>query len=108
MSPVTTLGRRDSGIDGLSGGHGESVLSAMPCAKTRNALIVSDKRTGEIDCGGDQKPIGRIAVLEMMQPVAAGGRLVTQWHRFDAGTLEEAVDPCLNGDVEIDPAGVYK
>src|SRR2546430_15072854 len=29
-------------------------------------------------------------------------------HRFDAGTFEEAPNPCVNRDVEIDPPGVNK
>jgi hypothetical protein len=31
---------------------------------------------------------------------------VTQRHCFDAGTIEETLDPCRNGNVEVDPSGV--
>lgn len=80
----------------------------MPRAEARNPFIISDQRAGELDCGSNQEPIRRIAVLEMMELVAAGGSLMAEWHRFDAGTLEEAPDPSLNGNVEIDPPCVHK
>ncbi len=45
-------------------------------------------------------------MFEMMQPIAARGSLVTQRHCFDAGTIEETLDPFRNGNVEVDPSGV--
>ena len=80
----------------------------MPFAEPCNALIIRDKWTGELDRGSNQKAVRWIAVLKMMQLVAAGGRLMAQWHRFDAGTLKEAPNPCLNRKVEIDPPCVHK
>ena len=53
-------------------------------AEARNPFIISDQRAGELDCGSNQEPIRRIAVLEMMELVAAGGSLMAEWHRFAA------------------------
>lgn len=77
-------------------------------AETCDALIIGDQRTGEFDRGGNQKSVGRIAVLEMMQPVAAGSGPMAERHRLDAGTLQEALDPRLGGGIEIDASGVDK
>ena len=84
----------------------EPVLSAMLLAEADDALIVGDQRTSKLDRRRNQKSVRRIAVFEMMQLIAAGGSLVTQRHCFDAGTIEETLDPCRNGNVEVDPSGV--
>lgn len=56
----------------------ESVLPAVLLAEPRNALIVGHQRTGELDCSCDQESVRRVAVLEMMQPIAAAGGPVGQ------------------------------
>src|ERR1700733_15391739 len=48
------------------------VLSAMLLAEACNALVISDQRTGKLDRRSNQKSIRRVAVLEMMQLIAAG------------------------------------
>ena len=53
-----------------------------------------------------EKSVRRIAVFEMMQLIAAADSMVTQRQCFDAGTIEETLDPCRNGNVEVDPSGV--
>jgi hypothetical protein len=75
-------------------------------AETDDALIIGDQRTSKLDRRRNQKSVRRIAVFEMMQLVATGGSLVTQRHCFDAGTIEETLDPWRNGNVEVDPSGV--
>ncbi len=67
---------------------------------------VGDQRTSKLDRRRNQKSVRRIAVFAMMQLIAAGGSLLTQRHCFDAGTIEETLDPCRNGNVEVDPSGV--
>ena len=84
----------------------EPVLSAMLPAEADDALIVGDQRTSKLDRRRNQKSVRRIAVFAMMQLIAAGGSLLTQRHCFDAGTIEETLDPCRNGNVEVDPSGV--
>ncbi len=78
----------------------------MLLAEADDALIIGDQRTSKLDRRRNQKPVRRIAVFEMMQLIAAGGSLVTQRHRFDSETIEETLDPCRNGNVEVDPSGV--
>jgi len=75
------------------------MLPAKACA----ALIISDEGTGKLDRRGDQQPIRGIAVLQMMQPIAAGSGMVAERHRLDAGTVEKAFNPRLDGNVEVDP-----
>ncbi len=84
----------------------EPVLSTMLLAETDDALIIADQRTSKLDRRRNQKSVRRIAVFEMMQLIAARGSLVTQRHCFDAGTIEETLDPFRNGNVEVDPSGV--
>lgn len=78
----------------------------MVLEKACDAVVIRDERARKLDRGGDQQPIRRIAVLETMQLIAAGGSAMTQWHRFDAGTFDEARDPRLNRNIELDPSGI--
>ncbi len=79
----------------------------MLVAEADDALIViGDQWTSKLDRRRNQKSVRRIAVFEMMQLIAAGGSPVTQRHRFDAGIIEETLDPFRNGNVEVDPSGV--
>ncbi len=48
------------------------------------AFIVSDKRTAQLYCRGDQKPVCRIPMFEVLEPVAAGGGAMGQWNAFYA------------------------
>ena len=80
----------------------------MFLAETRDALVIGDQRTGKLDRCGDQQPIGRVAMIEMVHLIAAAGGAIAQWHCLHAWTIEEALDPGLNGKVEIDPPGVYE
>jgi hypothetical protein len=72
--------------------HREPVLSAMLLAKADDALVIGDQRTSKLDCRGNQKPVRWVAVLDVMELIAASG-LVTKRRCFDAGTIEEASDP---------------
>ena len=79
----------------------------MLLAEADDALIViGDQWTSKLDRRRNQKSVRRIAVFEMMQLIAARGSLVTQRHCFDAGTIEETLDPFRNGNVEVNPSGV--
>jgi hypothetical protein len=83
-------------------------LPTVPLAETCNAIIVGDQGASEFDCGCNQKPIRWIAMLEMMQLIAARGSPVAQRHRLYTGTIHKALDPGFNGNVEIDATGVDK
>jgi hypothetical protein len=50
----------------------EPVLSTMLLAEANDPLVISDQRTGELDRRRDQKPVRRVAVLEVMELIAAG------------------------------------
>lgn len=76
----------------------------MLLAEARNPLVVSDKRTGELDRARDQKPVRWIAMFEMMQAIAPGRGPPTQRRRLQAGPSEKAFDPGLDRNVEIDPS----
>ena len=78
----------------------------MLLAEADDALIIGDQRTSKLDRRRNQKSVRRIAVFEMMQLIAAADSMVTQRQCFDAGTIEETLDPCRNGNVEVDPSGV--
>ena len=103
---TTSPSRRLFALNTISRVDCEPVLSAMLLAEADDALIVGDQRTSKLDRRRNQESVRRIAVFEMMQLIAAGGSLVTQRHCFDAGTIEETLDPCRNGNVEVDPSGV--
>ena len=45
-------------------------------------------------------------MLQMMKQIAARCRQVAQRHSRNAGTLQETIDPSLNGKIEIDPLGI--
>ncbi len=78
----------------------------MVLTETRNTLIIGDKPTSELDRGGDEEPVRRITVFEMMQLIAAAGGAMAERRRLDARTAKKALDPRLDWNIEIDPAGV--
>ena len=82
------------------------VLPAVVLTETRNALIIGDKPTSEFDRRRDEEPVRRVTVFEMMQLIAAAGGAMAERRRLDARTAEKALDPRLDGNIEIDPAGV--
>src|SRR5208282_5554173 len=47
-----------------------------------------------------------VVAFEMMQLIAATGGPMGERRGLDAGAAEKALDPRLDGNVEIDPAGV--
>ena len=67
----------------------------MLLAKALNPLVIGDERTREFDRRGDQQPVGRVAMLKMMEPLAAGGPM-SEPRCLDAGTPEKALDPRLD------------
>jgi hypothetical protein len=71
----------------------------MSVAEARDAFVIGNKRTVKLDGRSDQQPIRRIAIFEMVQPVAAAGRAMAEWHRFDAGTRHETLDPRLDREI---------
>jgi hypothetical protein len=50
----------------------ESVLCAVLLAEACDPIIIGDQWTGKLDGRRDEKSIGRIAVLKMVQLVGAG------------------------------------
>src|SRR5271165_4394542 len=78
----------------------------MRFAEASNALVIRDQGAVKLDCGGNEQPIRGITVLETVELIAARGCMMAQWHRRDAGTIEEALDPGFNGNVQINPPGV--
>ena len=78
----------------------------MLLAEADDALIVGVQRTSNLDRRRNQKHLHQIVMFEMTQLIAAGNSLVTQRHCFDAGTIEETLDPSRNGKVKVDPSGV--
>jgi hypothetical protein len=73
-----------------------------------NSLIVSDERTREVDCCRDQKPIGRIAMFEMVQLVTPGGSAMAERNALNARIVEETVNPGINRKIEVDPSDIDK
>jgi len=55
----------------------ESVLRTMLLAEACDAIIIGDQRTGKLDGRRDEESISRIAVLKMVQLVAAGSGAMT-------------------------------
>ena len=82
------------------------MLPAVLLAETRNALVIGDKRTSELDRRRDEEPVRRVAAFEMMQLIAAAGGPMAERRGLNAWTAEKALDPRLDGNIEIDPAGV--
>ena len=82
------------------------MLSAVSLAKAGDALVVGDERAGELDRGGDQQAIGRIAVLEMMKLVAAHSRAMAEGRRCDAGAFWETRNPRLDRKIQFDSSGI--
>jgi hypothetical protein len=42
---------------------GEAVLLTVAPGKTQDTFVIGDQRTGKLDRGGDQEPIGWVAVF---------------------------------------------
>ena len=57
---------------------------SMLLAEARDALVIGDERAGELDRRGDQEPVGRVAMFEMMEPIAASRGPISERDRFDA------------------------
>ena len=89
-----------------SGAGRETVLTAMPVGKAQDAFVVRDQRAREFDRGGNQQSIGGIAMLEVVQLVAATGGAMAERHRLDPGTTEEARHPRLDRQVQFDPPNI--
>ena len=71
-----------------------------------DALVIGDQRTGKLDRGGDQQPIGRVTMLETMELVGAGRSVVAQWECFNSWAIDEALDPRLDRNIQFNPTGV--
>src|SRR6266478_6274468 len=89
-------------LDPTSRAGGEPVLAAVSVGEAQDALIIGDERTAEFDRGRDQEPIGRIAVRKLVKLVAPGCGAVTERRRLSAGTLQEAGDPALDREIQLD------
>lgn len=70
-----------------------AVLPAVPRAEARDAVVVGDERAAALDRRGDQETVRRIAVLQVVQPVAARGGAEAERGRLHARTAEEARNP---------------
>ncbi len=86
----------------------EAILSAMFPAKVRDAFVISDQRTGEFDRGGDQKPVCRVAVLQMMKLIGMRGGLEAERHGLNAGTPDKALHPAIDRNIELNPPAIDK
>lgn len=55
----------------------EAITATISLGKSPYAFIVGHQRARELNRGGNEKPIRRVAVLKMMKVVAAGGGPMT-------------------------------
>ena len=77
------------------------VLTAILSGKAQNTLVIGDQRPGNLDRASDEKPVGRIAVLELVQAIDAdrtqtngsAALLVDQSTRRWSQGLVAAVEP---------------
>lgn len=86
----------------------EPILSAMVFAEARDRLIVGDERACKLDRGCDEKPIRRIATLEMMELIAAGSRAMAEGHCLDAWSFKKARNPVLDRNIQFDPPRIQE
>lgn len=57
---------------GPSQACGETVLALMPLPETGDAFVVGDQLAAERGRRGNQQAVGRVAVVQMVQPVGRG------------------------------------
>ena len=67
---------------------------------------MGDQRARELNRRRDQEPVGRIAMLELIQAIAAGSRTVGERYGLDTWTFEKSRNPRLDRQVQLDPPGI--
>jgi hypothetical protein len=65
----------------------------VPSAEPHDPFVIGDKRARDLDGRGDQEPVGRVSVRQMMELIAATCGTVAERQGFDRGAIEEALDP---------------
>ena len=86
----------------------EPILPPVLLGKARDELVVGDDGTSKLDRRSDEQPICGVALFEMTELIAARGGPMLQRHSLDSRTIEEALDPCRNGKVEVNSTGIDK
>src|SRR5438105_4083789 len=69
---------------------------AEPC----NALVIRDQGANQLDRRSDEE------VFELVQPIAPRRGMTCQRGRGNPGTIDEALDPRLDGNIEIDASKI--
>jgi hypothetical protein len=80
----------------------------MRLAEACDAIVIGNQRASQLDRRCDEKPIRRIAMLEMVELIGARRGAGSERDRIDAGACEKALDPGIDGNIELDAAGIDK
>ena len=78
----------------------------MRIPKTCDAIVIGNQRASQLDRRCDEKPVRRVAVFEMMELIGARRRAGSERDRIDAWAREKALDPGIDGKIELDAAGI--
>jgi hypothetical protein len=78
----------------------------MRLAEACDAIVISNQRASKLNSRCDEKPVRRIAVLEMMELIGARRRARRERSRLDAGAREKSLDPGIDGNIEIDATSI--
>jgi len=81
-------------------------LPAMLVGEAQDALVIGDERAGQVDRGCDQQSIRRVAVLQMIESIAARGGPMPERRGSEAGALKESRDPRSDRQIQLDPPGI--
>jgi hypothetical protein len=84
----------------------EPVLPPVLSAEARNSLVVRHQWAGKLDCGGNHQTARWITVCQMVEVVATRRRMMAQRRWHNAGTIEEALNPSVDGNIQVNPSGV--
>ena len=79
---------------------------SMLLAEARDALVIDDELAGELNRGGDQKPVGRVAAFERVGADRCERRPDIRAEPLRRWALKKALHPRLDRTIEVDPPRV--
>lgn len=80
----------------------------MPLTEPGDSFVVGYQRAAQIDRRGNQKPICRIGIVEMMKLVRTACRTVAQRNGFNSWPVQKTFQPSLDGNVQTDVSFVHQ
>ena len=86
----------------------ELILPPSRLGESTDAVVAGHERTAEADGTGNEQPVGRIAMLQVVQAIGTRRSRMVKRHRFQPRTIEKPFHPFNHRHVELDETLVHE